>query len=146
MPATSTLTNFAVNNEGTYFPRVTASFTAAETSVGKLVDGNYWYHRSPPNRWTTAGSASDRDWCAVDFGTKRPIHTVKLYFLEDEKDVAAGGVRPGVLGRAVVGACPRQQRTPDKPAGRRANVVRFPAMEVEKVRRRSRTDETPAPA
>jgi len=42
--------NYAVNNDGTYFPRVAASYTNPKTSVAKLIDGNYWYLLSPPNR------------------------------------------------------------------------------------------------
>ena len=76
-------TNFAVNNDGTYFPRMTASYTAQNTSVSKLNDGNYWYLLHPPNRWTCQNSANTEDWIAVDFGTPRTIHTVKLYVLDD---------------------------------------------------------------
>ena len=57
--------------------------------LSKIIDGNYWYHRSPPNRWTCAGSGKASDWCGIDFGTKRRIHTVKLYLLDDgEKKLA----------------------------------------------------------
>ena len=44
--------NFAVNNDGTYYPRVLAPFSNPKTPPSKLIDGNYWYHRDPPNRWT----------------------------------------------------------------------------------------------
>ena len=77
-------TNFAVNNDGTYFPRVTASYTAPNTSVSKLNDGNYWYLLHPPNRWTSQGSPNAEDWIAVDFGVPRTVHTVKLYVLDDD--------------------------------------------------------------
>jgi hypothetical protein len=76
-------TNFVVNNDGTYFPRTTASYTEPNTSVSKLNDGNYWYLLHPPNRWTCQNSPSTEDWIAVDFGTPRTIHTVKLYILDD---------------------------------------------------------------
>jgi hypothetical protein len=77
------LTNFAVNNDGTYFPRVTASYTSPGTSVAKLHDGNYWYLQHPPNRWTTQGSAAAEDWIHVDLGVSRKIDTIKLYVLDD---------------------------------------------------------------
>src|SRR5207253_33453 len=82
-PSDKVSVNFAVNNDGTYYPRATASFTAPGTSVGKAFDGNYWYHVEPPNRWTAAGSPNETDSVAVDFGVERPIHTVKLYLLDD---------------------------------------------------------------
>ncbi|MCS7467413.1 discoidin domain-containing protein [Stieleria sp. ICT_E10.1] len=76
-------TNFAVNNDGTYFPRITASYTAPNTSLSKLNDGNYWYLLHPPNRWTCQGSPNLEDWITVAFGTPRTIHTVKVYVLDD---------------------------------------------------------------
>src|SRR5262249_15304249 len=57
--------NYAANNDGHYYPRVTASYSAPGTSPGKLVDGNYWYHASPPNRWTCEGSPGAKDWVLI---------------------------------------------------------------------------------
>jgi hypothetical protein len=131
----ATAVNFAVNNDGDYFPRVTASFTVPGTSPAKLVDGNYWYHRSPPNRWTCEGSPNASDWVELDLGTRRPVHTVKLYFLDDGE-----GVTPPAKfeleqwdGKSWV-PVPGQERTPATPTGRRPNVVRFPPLEVRKLR------------
>jgi hypothetical protein len=131
----STRVNFAVNNDGAYFPRVTASFTAPETSPARLIDGNYWYHASPPNRWTCVGSEQNTDHCEIDFGVSRRLHTVKLYFLDD-----SAGVTPpqafdlehwdGAAWRPI----PEQNRTPPTPTGRRANVIRFPELETAKLR------------
>src|SRR5262249_44204769 len=38
--------NFAVHNDGHYFPRATASYTSPGTALGKVIDGNYWYDAS----------------------------------------------------------------------------------------------------
>jgi hypothetical protein len=127
--------NYAVNNEGTYFPRVSASYTNSKTSVSKLIDGNYWYLLSPPNRWTCEGSAHETDWCLVDFGTPRRIHTVKLYLLDDGKQVTPPSqfdleFWDGKTWKLV----PEQIRSPREPTGRRANVVRFPELQTNKVR------------
>ena len=78
-------TNFAVNNDGTFYPAIAASYTAPRTSLAKVNDGNYWYLLHPPNRWTCQGSPNKQDWLSVDFGTPRTIHTVKLYVLDDTK-------------------------------------------------------------
>lgn len=127
--------NFAVNNDGTYYPRVLASFSNPRTPPSKLTDGNYWYHRDPPNRWTCEGSPSASDAVVIEFGTKRTIHTAKLYFLDDEKGV----VPPARFdleqwdGKAWQ-PIPAQTRAPEKPTGRRANVIRFPSVATEKVR------------
>ncbi len=79
-----TAVNFAVNNDGTYYPRLTATYTSPGTSISKLNDGNYWYLPHPPNRWTCEGSPNDRDSIVLDFGTVRQIHTVKLFVLADD--------------------------------------------------------------
>jgi len=84
-PHKKTRTNFAVNNDGTYFPRITASVTSANSSLSKINDGNYWYLQHPPNRWTCEGSNSDSDWIEVDFGMERELDTVKLYVLDDSE-------------------------------------------------------------
>jgi hypothetical protein len=127
--------NYAVNNDGHYYPRVTTSFTGGRSLPGKVIDGNFWYHVSPPNRWTCEGSPNTSDWCAVDFGVKRPIDTVKLYLLDDGE----GAVPPERIdleywtGTAWA-AVPGQRRTPEQPTGRRANVIRFPVLKTERVR------------
>jgi hypothetical protein len=126
--------NFAVNNDGRHYPRVLASFAGAAPPAN-LIDGNYWYHLSPPNRWSCEGSENAADWCGVDFGLPRRIHTVKLYVLDD----GAGIVPPAAValehwdGSAWV-EVPGQERKPAKPEGRRANVIRFPALETAKIR------------
>src|SRR5437867_5956214 len=55
--------NYAVNNEGRYYPQAVASFAGRGATVQNINDGNYWYHRHPPNRWTCEGSPNKRDWC-----------------------------------------------------------------------------------
>ena len=81
--ASETLVNFAVNNDGTYYPRLTASFTGGDSPLMKVNDGNYWYVKHPPNRWTAEGSSNASDWIEIDFGTPRPIESLKLFFLDD---------------------------------------------------------------
>jgi hypothetical protein len=127
--------NFAVNNEGDYYPRITASHTGPNSSPAKLVDGNYWYHVHPPNRWTADGSPNDSDWLAIDFGTKRKIHTAKLYLLDDgEKIVAPRAIDLECWSSDAWRMVPSQARTPDKPTGHRANVIHFPEIETTKLR------------
>lgn len=79
--------NFAVNNDGGYFPRARASFVATDAQTGKAIDGNYWYHKSPPNRWTCEGSPNASDWFEVDFGVKRKLETIKVYLLDDGESI-----------------------------------------------------------
>jgi hypothetical protein len=126
--------NFAVNNRG-YFPLVTTSYSAPEAPPLFAVDGNYWYHVSPPNRWTTAGSGSASDWIEVDFGIPRRVETLKLYFLEDGAGLAPPEryqVQMWYGGRWA--DIPAQRRSPRVPTGRRANVVSFDMVETTKIR------------
>ena len=87
-PATqpAPMINYAVNNDGLYYPRLTASATGPNSSVSKLIDGNYWYLPHPPNRWTAEGSANSADWLELDLGSERKLSELSLYFLDDAKD------------------------------------------------------------
>ena len=103
----------------------------------KLIDGNYWYHRRPAEPLDLRGLAErERLVSPSTSASKRPIDTVKLYFLDDgEGRRPAGADRPRILGRQGVEARSRTQtRTPEKPTGHRANVIRFPAVETQKLR------------
>lgn len=131
----TTLVNYAVNNEGHYYPRVRVSHTGENSAPAKLIDGNYWYHVHPPNRWTAAGSPNAKDWVELDLGLPRQLHTLKLYFLDD-----GAGIAPPTAYEIEYWndeqwrTLSEQVRTPETPAGRRANIVRFPPTEVGKVR------------
>jgi hypothetical protein len=142
--------NFAVNNDGDYFPRLTASFSNPKMPLYKVNDGNYWYTVHPPNRWTTEGSTNvgywlgpysstnGNDWLEIDFGVPRRIDTVKLYFLDDGTSVLApagyevqkfeGGSWHAIEGRE------RGQRDSVHPEGHRANIFSFTPLSTTKLR------------
>ncbi len=135
--------NYAVNNVGGRFPRAVASSTASGTSAETAVDGNYWYHQEPPNRWESDRPAepTGTESYAVQFGTKRRVKRAKLYLLDDPT---------GKPGRAGVKAperidlerwdgakwitLPVSRRSPATPTGHRANVLEFDEQEVEGIR------------
>ena len=127
--------NYAVNNDGDWFPRFAASHVGAGSALSYVNNGQYRYDLRPVDRWTTVGSESDSDWLEVEFGVRRPIETVRLYVLDDGEGVLAprafeleyddgGSWRP----------VPGQQRYPAQPSGRRRNTVSFPVLEVDKLR------------
>src|SRR5262249_42872178 len=116
-------------------PRLSASYSNPRTPLPKLNDGNYWYHASPPNRWTCEGSPNPSDWVAVDLGVPRTVHTVKLYLLDDGEKVAPPArVDLESFGGGVGAPFPGRGRSPEVPTGRRANVTRFPGRGVYKLR------------
>ena len=92
--------NYAINNDGDYFPRLIASHTGPNTSISKVHDGNAWFHLHPPNRWTCEGSSNDRDTLVLDLGQPRRVHTMKVYLLDDRDE--PGGTIRGQIGRAHV--------------------------------------------
>jgi F5/8 type C domain len=126
--------NYLVSNDGDSYPQLTASFTAEGSSLANLNDGCYWYSINPPNRWTTAGSANTTDWVQADFGIRRPIDTVKLYFLDDNNKIAAPDHFDLQYWDNQWLPVPSQTRLPDHPTGHRANLVSFPKLETQKLR------------
>jgi hypothetical protein len=92
VPAEKQIINFAVNNENDYYPSLKTSSTAADTSVKMAQDGAYWYHISPPNRWSSVKAGSRPQWAQIDFGVERPVEMVKLYIIDDtgQRDFVAG--------------------------------------------------------
>ena len=127
--------NYAVNNDGDYYPRFDASLTGERSSLGMVCDGHYRYDAPPANRWTTVGSTGKSDWISVDLGAERSIDTVKLFLLDDGGKVVAPASFDlehwdGKAWRAV----PDQRRTPERPVGRRPNTITFPTMDVARLR------------
>lgn len=134
LPSVDRPVNFAVNNGGGAFPSITASYSAPATPPDYLIDGNIWYHRSPPNRWTDAGSGHDADTVTLDFGVRRPVEQVSLYFLDD----SAGIVPPAAYviqwwHDSTWETIPSERRQPAEPEGHRANVVTFPRLSTPKL-------------
>jgi hypothetical protein len=131
------LVNFAVNNGHAAYPWIAASYAAPENPPTYLVDGNYWYHQSPPNRWTTIGSPNVRDTLTIDFGVPRRIQRVALYLLDDG---AGGQVRAPLRYQIELWQRehwvtePAQVRTPSRPEGHRANTVSFAPTSTSRVR------------
>ena len=127
--------NLAVNNGRRPFPLVATSYSAPGTSPHYLNDGNYWYHTSPPNRWTTAGSPHRSDWVTLDLGVTQAVDNVTLYFLDDST-----GVRPPARYDVQMWrhggwvTIPGQRRAPEVPAGRMANTISFVPVRTTRLR------------
>jgi len=153
------LHNYAVNNDGDPFPFASASGSHPVFPAFYAVDGNRWYHPSPPNRWVADDGNGEGTWFQVDFGVQRPLSEVKLYFLDDETGPVVeamgeeeGSGFPWEASRSGPPAVPPdsfslerwvgsewvevvgQVRDPEAPAGRRANAVRFPEVRTDRLR------------
>ena len=127
--------NYAVNNDGDFYPLVTASYVNVTAPLWRINDGNYWYHVRPPNRWTCVGSTNSRDSVELDFGVPRAIDTIKLYFMDDRTNVIAP--RSFQIEQFVNGTWSEiagQRRIPAAPTGRSANKVQFTAREMSGIR------------
>src|SRR5436190_22722953 len=127
--------NFAVNNDGDFYPRASASATDPKTPLSKVNDGHSWYTIHPPNRWTTGWSGDTNDWLAMDLGTNRFIDTVKLYFLNDGTNVVVPtSFKLQTFNGRDWNDVPNQKRTPEAVTGHRANVITFPPLVTQAVR------------
>lgn len=128
--------NFAVNNDGDYFPRLTASYVAPRTSLAKMNDGNYWYHKDPPNRWTCEGSPNSSDWLTIDLGKPRRVDTVKLYLLDDENGKVSAPAKielfaaDGSDWKAIAG----QKFNLPAPVGHRPYIVTFAPADIQRLK------------
>ena len=119
------LVNVAVNNGRGAYPWIDVSYASPQHPPTYLIDGNYWYHTDPPNRWTTIGTRNARDTVTLSFGTPRAIRHLSLYVLDDGENAV---VRPPMRyeiqawrnNRWVVASRPE---SPTRLEGRRANVV-----------------------
>ena len=130
-----TRVNHAVNNDGNYFPQLSASHVGQKSTLSFLQDGNTsWYHLHPPLRWTGEGLSAETDWVALDFGFPRAVDEVKLFLLDDGEGAPIAAPSSYELEYSNGGGnwkpVPGQSRTPAVPAGHMPNIVRFPEIEV----------------
>ena len=132
----SVAVNFAVNNDGDYYPRITAGSVQRGTMPAKLIDGNAWYDLHPPNRWVAEEGAGHEDVIELDLGMVRTVDTLRMMFLED-----VGAVAPPLKCEVFHRAAPEAEWEPlrarcshDVPTGRAANTWRFAELPVRQFR------------
>jgi len=148
-----TRVNVAVNNDGTYFPRIVPASIRAGTSPAALSDGVAWYLVSPPNRWESA-TAGAPESLVLDLGVPRRVDTLSLFLLDDEPGILAGTADAAVPGRDQTSSdvrapqsvvietwtgtewepLPIEARSPEPPEGHMANHIRFAARDLQKLR------------
>ncbi len=65
-------------------PHATASSSESAEGLAQAIDGRMWFFPEIANGWSpSASDHSDESWYAVDFGARRMLSSVELYFLED---------------------------------------------------------------
>jgi hypothetical protein len=148
-----TRVNVAVNNDGTYFPRLTPGSIRPGSSPAALADGVAWYLRSPPNRWESA-TAGAPESLVLDLGIPRRVDTLALFLLDDEPGLLAGTADAAVPGREKISSDVRAPRSvaierwtgsaweplpitlqqPEHPEGHMANHLHFAPREITKLR------------
>ena len=148
-----TRVNVAVNNDGTYFPRITPGSIRPGSSPAALADGVAWYLRSPPNRWESA-TAGASESLVLDLGIPRRVDTLALFLLDDEPGILAGTADAAVPGRDETPSdvrapkaisvetwngtgwepLPIMSQLPEHPEGHLANHIRFTPREITKLR------------
>ena len=136
--ASPVLVNYAVNNEkDSYYPRAKASFPGSGADVeAKLNDGQYWYVKPTTNRWSSVYATGRESWTEIDFGGKRPVKQVKLYFVDDIADHIKAPVQYTLQywnGQAWL-SIPGQQRIYPQAQARKANAINFPLINISKIR------------
>jgi hypothetical protein len=120
--------NVAVNNGSGAYPWVVASYSAPSSPAVALIDGNYRYTTTPPNRWTDSGSAQPRSRLVLDFGVSRLVDALTLYFLDDGPSStirAPASYQVEIWSGSGWMPAPAASREPRTPEGHRANHVRF---------------------
>ena len=127
--------NYAVNNDGDYFPLFAASIVGKGSSLNMICDGESRYDVRPIDRWTALGSESSSDWVSIDLGTPRAIDTVQINLLDD----GDGIVPPKSFDLQYHDGknwtdVPGQSRLPEDPAGRRPNTITFAETEIQQLR------------
>lgn len=130
--------NFAVNNDGSYYPRIRTSQTADGTSPGNILDGAFVYSEPRPvNRWTTNSTGDSPAWVDVDMGIERPLENVKLYVLDDGEGQPVRAPQTIELQEWDNGdwkTVPGQKLSPATPVGHRPNVISFPLRPISRLR------------
>lgn len=131
--------NFAVNNDGDYFPRHAASHVHPQSALAKLADGQFVYDLRPANRWTTVGSPRAEDWIEVDFGIARAVDTVKLFVIDDagmsgSEVRAPEKIRLEMWSGSEWKAVPGAKSSSTKPLGNRPFTFTFPVLKTSRLR------------
>jgi hypothetical protein len=128
--------DFAVNPGVPDGPLATASSSVSPAAVEEAIDGRLWFFSSNPNGWSPAPSDKNpTSWYAVNFGQRRTIGSVELYFFSDgEKFEVPSAFGVQFRTRAGWQDIPQQQRAPQQPLANGENTITFPPLWTQELR------------
>ena len=79
----------AINSSGKGFPRVSASYTAADSHIETANDGVTAYTRYSDNRWSARGTPNRSDWLEVEWQVPRRVARAEIHFAGEGGRLAA---------------------------------------------------------
>ncbi len=126
------LYNFAVNNSFKSWPRVLASSFDYRYPPYKMIDGQFWYLESPPNRWQPRVDDAS-PYFGVDFGLEREVSEVKIYLLDGIADIKTPKSFSIEVFKAGKWASVKN-KGPKTLKGRTANTFSFENLKTQKIR------------
>lgn len=127
--------NYAVNNSRETYPLAIASFPGIFNPISKMNDGQFWYLTTTPNQWSNIYSDNKVDWAGVDFGIKREIEKIILYFVEDDNKIKAPkSYKLEYWDGSGWKKIPNQKRQYNAPLARKGNAIEFGKLTTSKVR------------
>ena len=134
-PEKSLPVNYAVNNSKKAYPMAMASYPGiGESTLEKLIDGQYWYYTRTPNQWHTRYSSNKQEWVGVDFGVARPLHAVKIYFVADSLARAPRSYELQYWKDGDWHHIIKPRSLPQRPTANRANTISFDELVTSKIR------------
>jgi hypothetical protein len=127
--------NLAVNYRKEGFPSPSASSNNTAEALYQAVDGRVWFYPEISNYWSSLGSRSVRDWFSLDFGDRKLVNTVKLYFYSDDGQFKApDDFTIQTWNGSDWVDVPAEQKTPRAPIGNGENTVTFPPTNSSRLR------------
>jgi F5/8 type C domain/Trehalase len=128
--------NLALNIRHSGYPATSTSVNnIPDSSMYQAIDGRIWYFPEITNRWTTAGSTSQTDWYAIDFGKAQKISSAKIYFFADSSNFSVPdnfSAEYLINGKWLPVKLVEQQ--PEKPVGNTVNRIVFETVTAQSIR------------
>jgi hypothetical protein len=116
-------------------PVPTASSVDSGASVNQAVDGRMWFFPEIANGWSPAPSGGASSWYAVDFGQRRTVASVQMYFFaDDDKFRVPSAIHLQVETASGWKDVPQPKTIPQEPLANGETTITFSPVSVNKIR------------